>query len=29
MKIKIVGYGWVGKAMKTLFPDAVVHDPMQ
>ena len=27
MKIKIVGYGWVGKAMKTLFPDALVHDP--
>jgi UDPglucose 6-dehydrogenase len=27
--IKIYGYGWVGKAMKTLFPDAVVHDPDQ
>ncbi len=27
MKIKIYGYGWVGKAMKTLFPDASVHDP--
>lgn len=27
MKIKIYGYGWVGKAMKTLFPDALVHDP--
>jgi UDPglucose 6-dehydrogenase len=27
MMIKIYGYGWVGKAMKTLFPDAVVHDP--
>lgn len=25
--IKIYGYGWVGKAMKTLFPDAFVHDP--
>lgn len=29
MKIKIIGYGWVGKAMKTLFPDALVHDPQQ
>lgn len=29
MKIKIYGYGWVGKAMKTLFPDALVHDPGQ
>ncbi len=29
MKIKIYGYGWVGKAMKTLFPDALVHDPAQ
>ena len=28
MKIKIYGYGWVGKAMKTLFPDAIIHDPM-
>lgn len=27
--IKIYGYGWVGKAMKTIFPDAVVHDPQQ
>lgn len=27
MKVKIYGYGWVGKAMKTLFPDALVHDP--
>ena len=27
MKIKIYGLGWVGKAMKTLFPDAMVHDP--
>ena len=25
--IKIYGYGWVGKAMKTLFPEAEVHDP--
>ena len=29
MKIKIYGYGWVGKAMKNLFPDALVHDPEQ
>jgi len=28
-KIKIYGYGWVGKAMHTLFPDAVIHDPLQ
>jgi UDPglucose 6-dehydrogenase len=27
--IKIYGYGWVGKAMKTLFPDALIHDPQQ
>lgn len=27
MTVKIYGYGWVGKAMKTLFPDALVHDP--
>ena len=27
MKIKIYGYGYVGKAMKVLFPDALVHDP--
>jgi UDPglucose 6-dehydrogenase len=26
--IKIYGYGWVGKAMKSLFPDARVHDPL-
>lgn len=25
--VKIYGYGWVGKAMKSLFPDALVHDP--
>ena len=25
--IKIYGYGWVGRAMKELFPDAVIHDP--
>lgn len=29
MVIKIYGYGWVGKAMKVLFPDALVHDPAQ
>ena len=28
MKIKIIGYGWVGKAMHTLFPDAQIHDPL-
>ncbi len=27
MTIKIYGYGWVGKAMKTIFPEALVHDP--
>lgn len=27
MKIKIIGYGWVGKAMHTLFPNALIHDP--
>lgn len=27
MKVKIYGYGWVGKAMKELFPNAFVHDP--
>lgn len=26
-RIKIYGYGWVGKAMKSLFPDASIHDP--
>ena len=25
--IKIYGLGWVGRAMKGLFPDALVHDP--
>lgn len=28
MTVKIYGYGWVGKAMKTLFPDALIHDPL-
>jgi len=27
MKIAIVGYGFVGKAMKRMFPEAVVYDP--
>lgn len=27
--IKIYGYGWVGKAMHSLFPDALIHDPAQ
>lgn len=27
--VKIYGNGWVGKAMKSLFPDALVHDPAQ
>ena len=26
---KIYGYGWVGKAMKELFPDALLQDPLQ
>jgi UDPglucose 6-dehydrogenase len=25
--IKIYGFGWVGKAMSTLFPDAIIYDP--
>lgn len=29
MIIKIYGNGWVGKAMQTLFPDALIHDPAQ
>lgn len=27
--VKIYGYGWVGKAMASLFPDALIHDPAQ
>jgi len=27
MKVKIYGYGWVGKAMHTLFPAAYISDP--
>ncbi len=29
MKVKIYGYGWVGKAMKNIFPEALIHDPNQ
>lgn len=29
MKIGIVGYGWVGKAMHKLFPDAQIYDRYQ
>jgi len=25
-KVGIIGYGWVGKSMKQLFPDAIVYD---
>src|SRR3990167_1132567 len=28
MKVGIIGYGWVGKAMGKLFPYALVHDPV-
>lgn len=27
MKVTIIGFGWVGKAMKQLFPDGYVYDP--
>jgi len=27
MTVAIVGYGWVGKAMAKLFPDALLYDP--
>lgn len=27
MRVGIIGHGWVGKAMKNLFPDAHVYDP--
>lgn len=27
MGVKIYGLGWVGRAMKSVFPDAIVHDP--
>lgn len=26
-KVGIIGYGWVGKAMAQLFPDAIIYDP--
>lgn len=26
-KVGIIGYGWVGKAMRQLFPDALIYDP--
>lgn len=29
MKVGLIGYGWVGRAMHKLFPDAVIHDPFQ
>lgn len=29
MTVKIYGYGWVGKAMHTLFPEASINDPEQ
>lgn len=29
MGIGIIGYGWVGRAMHKLYPDAVIHDPFQ
>lgn len=27
LTVKIYGFGWVGKAVKSTFPDAAVHDP--
>jgi len=29
MTVKIYGYGWVGKAVHSIFPSALIHDPMQ
>lgn len=29
MTVKIYGFGWVGKAVNKLFPDAWIHDPAQ
>ena len=26
MKVGIIGYGWIGKATKKLFPDAQIYD---
>ena len=28
IKVGLAGYGWVGKAMEKLFPDAYVYDPV-
>ena len=28
LTVSIVGYGWVGKAMEKLFPDAYIYDPL-
>lgn len=27
-KVAIIGYGWVGKAMHKLFPEALIYDPL-
>jgi len=27
MKVGIIGYGWIGRATKKLFPDAQIYDP--
>jgi UDPglucose 6-dehydrogenase len=27
-KVAIIGYGWVGKSMAKLFPDALIYDPL-
>lgn len=29
MNVSIVGYGWVGKAMHKVFPNASIYDPIQ
>lgn len=29
MTVKIYGYGWVGKSMHSLFPEALIQDPAQ
>lgn len=29
MKIAIIGYGFVGKAMKKIFPESLIYDPAQ
>lgn len=28
MTVKIIGLGWVGRAVQSIFPDALVHDPL-